>query len=263
MAIEFSCSSCQKNYRVKDELAGKTADCTACGTKIRIPMLVSAASESDLNLNNISGNQISDLIDDELPTERSATLTPAVTTSCSECGAPIVLGAVVCVSCGYDKRLGDVLETESESKFEESEKRTVADHLKRGGAFSFLGAMLAAAFWFGLVVFLGIGVQVGYPAVAVGVLAGMGMKRFYRDGSGVLAGLVASTMSLAGVFVAKALIFDYFRRANENGDTIPEFIQTDNMFSLFPWYDVLFLLAAMAIAYAFTQNNESTEPEVV
>ena len=36
MSIEFACPHCQKPYRVKKELAGKTARC-ACGQQIRIP----------------------------------------------------------------------------------------------------------------------------------------------------------------------------------------------------------------------------------
>ena len=272
MAIEFSCSSCEKSYRVKDELAGKTADCTACGAKLHIPMLVSAASESDINLkSDINLNKISDLIDDELPTEESATLTPAVTTSCSECGAPIALDAIVCVACGYDKRLGDVLETESEAQLEEGEKSTTADYLKRGGAFSFLGAILAAALWFGLAVLAEIGVSVGYPALLVGILAGVGMKRFCGEGTGPLAGLVAAVMALAGIFAAKALIFDHYRREFEiegsQGksleEVVPDAVQLDNMISMFQWYDLLIIPIAMCMAYALSQNNESTGPEMV
>lgn len=37
MSIEISCASCNKSYRVKDELAGKTAKC-GCGEKIPIPV---------------------------------------------------------------------------------------------------------------------------------------------------------------------------------------------------------------------------------
>lgn len=35
--IEFNCESCQKHYRVKDELAGKTAKCKECGNTFRVP----------------------------------------------------------------------------------------------------------------------------------------------------------------------------------------------------------------------------------
>ncbi len=35
--IEFSCPSCQKPYRVNDELAGKTAKCKQCGSAFQVP----------------------------------------------------------------------------------------------------------------------------------------------------------------------------------------------------------------------------------
>lgn len=271
MAIEFSCSSCQKNYRVKDELAGKMADCSACGAKIRIPELVSAASESDLNLkSDFNLNSLNNLIEDELPTEQSATLTPAVTTTCESCGAPINLDAVVCVACGFDKRSGDTLETESEAEIEAGEARTPADRLKRGGGFSFLGAILGAAVWFGLAWSLEIGVQVGYPALFVGALAGLGMGRFHGEGAGIMAGLVASVMALAGIFAAKALIYDNFRatfvEGSNEGKSLEELgagtIQMDSFFSAFQWYDLLLIPIAMAMAFALAGGNEPTESKV-
>ncbi|MDY3554180.1 hypothetical protein R5W24_003299 [Gemmata sp. JC717] len=40
MAIEFNCPHCQHAYRLKDELAGKTATCKTCRNKITIPQPV-------------------------------------------------------------------------------------------------------------------------------------------------------------------------------------------------------------------------------
>jgi len=37
MPIEFNCPSCQKHYRVKDELAGKQAKCKQCGNTLLVP----------------------------------------------------------------------------------------------------------------------------------------------------------------------------------------------------------------------------------
>jgi len=37
MPIEIKCSACGKAYVVKDEFAGKTAECTQCGGRIQIP----------------------------------------------------------------------------------------------------------------------------------------------------------------------------------------------------------------------------------
>ena len=40
MAIEFDCPNCQHHYRLKDELAGKTATCKNCRQKILVPQPV-------------------------------------------------------------------------------------------------------------------------------------------------------------------------------------------------------------------------------
>jgi transcription elongation factor Elf1 len=42
MAIEFNCPHCQHPYRLKDELAGKTATCKTCRHKIDIPRPLTA-----------------------------------------------------------------------------------------------------------------------------------------------------------------------------------------------------------------------------
>ncbi len=268
MAIDFSCSSCEKSYRVKEELAGKTAECSACGKKMRIPMLVSAASDSGLNLNQ----EPKGLIDDVLPTKSSATLTPAMTQKCPECTSPLALDAVLCVVCGYDKRSGDILETESEREIEKGEERTSADHLKRGGAFSFLGAMLAAGVWLGLAIALGVGVEVGYPALLVGILAGMGMKYGYGGTPSFIAGVVASVMSMAGIFAAKGLIFDHLRSQprieikqetplEEVAGEVVHVFTPETMIEMFGIYDVLFIVVAMGAAYALARGDHALKTE--
>lgn len=37
MTIEFECPDCSREYRVKDELAGRGVTCKDCGTKIHVP----------------------------------------------------------------------------------------------------------------------------------------------------------------------------------------------------------------------------------
>lgn len=37
MSIEFECSECSREYRVKDEHAGRRVTCKGCGTKIAVP----------------------------------------------------------------------------------------------------------------------------------------------------------------------------------------------------------------------------------
>ena len=44
MAIAFSCPECGKQYKVKDELAGKPVTCKTCSAAIRVPVATVAAS---------------------------------------------------------------------------------------------------------------------------------------------------------------------------------------------------------------------------
>ena len=46
MAIEFNCPHCQHQYRLKDELAGKTATCKGCRQKITIPQPITIPDDA-------------------------------------------------------------------------------------------------------------------------------------------------------------------------------------------------------------------------
>ncbi|MBN9122542.1 MAG: hypothetical protein J0I06_25915 [Planctomycetes bacterium] len=46
MAIEFNCPHCQHQYKLKDELAGKTATCKTCRKKITIPQPVTVPDDA-------------------------------------------------------------------------------------------------------------------------------------------------------------------------------------------------------------------------
>src|SRR5215211_3805113 len=37
MPIDFNCQGCGKHYRVRDELAGRVAQCKNCGQKMTVP----------------------------------------------------------------------------------------------------------------------------------------------------------------------------------------------------------------------------------
>ncbi len=50
--IEFSCQSCQKQYRVNDELAGKSAKCKACGNVLQVPF---PAAEPEVDEYGVAG----------------------------------------------------------------------------------------------------------------------------------------------------------------------------------------------------------------
>lgn len=53
--IEFTCPSCQKHYRVADELAGKKAKCKQCGNLFEVPMPELEAVEEEFEEYAIAG----------------------------------------------------------------------------------------------------------------------------------------------------------------------------------------------------------------
>jgi hypothetical protein len=54
MTISLTCPDCFRDYRVRDELAGKRVKCKACGSKIHITKPASVVSEDDDFLNTLS-----------------------------------------------------------------------------------------------------------------------------------------------------------------------------------------------------------------
>ncbi|MBN2474901.1 MAG: hypothetical protein JXB62_09865 [Pirellulales bacterium] len=81
MVIKLQCV-CGERLVAKQESAGKAAQCPSCGVRFRIPQSTMAA-----------------LLDEEGVT------TPK---KCPDCMPP---GAVVCIDCGYNKRLGRKMKT--------------------------------------------------------------------------------------------------------------------------------------------------------
>ncbi|MCC7291486.1 MAG: hypothetical protein IT449_05430 [Phycisphaerales bacterium] len=85
-----------------------------------------------------------------------------------------------------------------------------------GCIFSFIGAIVGAGLWCAIAV--GTGVELGYVAWGLGVLAGLGMYLGYRT-KNVRAGVTAAGISLVGVIGAKVFIFSYFVYGAVTGNT--------------------------------------------
>ena len=79
MAISVTCE-CGKQFKVKDELAGKRGKCAACGQVLSIPTLASSAA-----------------------LEKA---TPAPLRGCPACREALQPNAVICLHCGHDLRTG-------------------------------------------------------------------------------------------------------------------------------------------------------------
>ena len=79
MAISVTCE-CGKQFKVKDELAGKRGKCSSCGQVLSIPTLASSADPEKA--------------------------TPAPLRACPACWEALQPNAVICLHCGHDLRTG-------------------------------------------------------------------------------------------------------------------------------------------------------------
>ncbi|MEM8874299.1 MAG: hypothetical protein AAGD32_08560 [Planctomycetota bacterium] len=91
---EFACGACGKRWPWAAERAGKKAKCT-CSHVMRIPAEPEAFADED-------GDDLYGFAEDEFQPEA----TPAAASVCPSCGAGLAAGAVLCVTCGYDLRVG-------------------------------------------------------------------------------------------------------------------------------------------------------------
>lgn len=107
----FECQSCGKSYAWKPELAGKKARCK-CGAVMDIPQRVSAG-EDDLD-------RLYDLAEDDAPPRprvapTGAAAAPAAGTAngqrCPSCGSAMEPGAVLCLTCGFNLKIGRKMNT--------------------------------------------------------------------------------------------------------------------------------------------------------
>lgn len=243
MPIEFTCPSCAKKYRVKDELAGKTAKCADCTTRIRIPAATAAKSATASAPQKAAASKpsaptrssasappaaakpaeagLSSWFDEELaaaPTaavaSKSAIIPPAksptatsVSGTCPSCKKPLKPGAVVCVACGFHTKQGKKLETAKgdDEPAQKSSALGATASFGRGALFSAIGALIGAGIWAGVAI--GTGYEIGWIAWGLGGLAGLGMAYGHEDNDGTAAGITAAGISIVGILAAKFFIY--------------------------------------------------------
>ena len=96
MPIALQCGACQKQFKARDELAGKTVKCPACQTPLVIP-----GGQATPQQSAPASDGFQDLLADELP-DRPLGVPGMADTKCPGCGAVVNPEAVLCVDCGYD-----------------------------------------------------------------------------------------------------------------------------------------------------------------
>jgi hypothetical protein len=243
VAIDFACSMCHKQYRLKEELAGKSAKCS-CGHKMKVPQPseqaagrsagteppVSKVAQSPGKIRPaalaptklpaaskprpsaktepddlVGSANLSSWLDEEL---KVAAPTPPPA-RCPGCDEVMTAGSVLCTKCGYDKRTGQRravtrVAPEDEGKTKKRGKIGFASSLLRGTICSFIAAMVGAVIWAVLANLTRH--EFGFVAWALGGLTGAGMAIAHDDDDGTFAGMIAGFMSIVGIVAAKIMI---------------------------------------------------------
>jgi DNA-directed RNA polymerase subunit RPC12/RpoP len=122
MALSVRCGQCGKEFRVKDELAGKRVKCSACGQPIAIPAAAGpTAPPAPKGPQQPARGPVAprspgmppppgsvhDLLDDATVGKLVApTIVMPGQMLCPNCAKPIPMGAAVCTFCGFDFRAG-------------------------------------------------------------------------------------------------------------------------------------------------------------
>ncbi len=110
MPIRVACQ-CGAAFQAKDALAGKRVKCPKCGRALDIPKPQVAKAPAPL----------ADLLED-------AHVEEAVIPRCPECKAELKTGAVLCVVCGYDLKLGKKLKTHTSEGDDEADFANLPSH---------------------------------------------------------------------------------------------------------------------------------------
>lgn len=123
------------------------------------------------------------------------------------------------------------------------------------------GALAGAAVWAGVA--MATDLEVGYVAILVGFLAGLGVKLGARKQRGVVLQCIAAGLAVVGLLAAKYMVFAYVavKVGRENGVDL-SYLDT-RFLSVFPevlgetinGFDALFLVLALVAAYRVPKAN--------
>lgn len=120
MPIKVTCA-CGQSFAAKDELAGRTVKCPKCSQPLAIPAAGAGAAMPAAATQPMpqrpampqqplaaapAAHSAGGLFD-----EIGISAAPAGTSPCPGCRAPMPLGAILCVQCGYNLQLGRRMET--------------------------------------------------------------------------------------------------------------------------------------------------------
>lgn len=103
MTIEFRCADCGRKLRAKQGQEGEKAHCPSCGGLTVIPALEGEEPASPAKARDEGPGTLRLADDEDAPKPRKK---KAAESTCPECDEPMERGAVICIECGFDLRIG-------------------------------------------------------------------------------------------------------------------------------------------------------------
>ncbi|MGB0714461.1 MAG: hypothetical protein ACPGXK_01200 [Phycisphaerae bacterium] len=212
--ISIPCPSCSEKLKVPRAAIGRKGRCPKCQNVIVItePEPVPPPVEDEADDDLFGGGLLDDLAKQEsaAAADESSGLTKK---ACSNCGQKMPIDAVLCVSCGYDEAKGKVIQKRPAKAPKPERSGGLKSHAANVGSFgigcalSFVGALVGAAIWAG--VLIATEYEVAYIAIGLGFLSGLGMAIGYR-GEGITPGITAAGIAILGIVIGKASVFVYY-----------------------------------------------------
>lgn len=205
-ACVFCGQSCVGHARIKDA-KGHYAHKT-CAEKHSKPQSVEPEPGlTDDGLGAGLGGGMDDLLGDLEPIETDGV---AAASGCAGCGMRMEPGAVVCMNCGFDTQSGKGLKTKQLDRKPKRDSKAASIGAAAGGMavkpiLPVLGAIIGGLIGAGIWAFISyqFNVEIGWIAIGVGALCGIGAAIGSNGEGGALTGGMAALVAMASIAAGK------------------------------------------------------------
>ena len=109
--INFNCPSCGQNLEAPEDMAGDVLDCPACQKPLTVPKPAFKPLIKSPTPPQKAGTSGSVFSSDAMK-KAMAVAEQALSNKCPECNADIKEDAVICMKCGFNKKLGKKMSTD-------------------------------------------------------------------------------------------------------------------------------------------------------
>lgn len=185
--MEINCDSCGQNYEVTPEHAGMEFECSKCQATITVPANLFVSDSPQTTVPPATP-----------PAKDESARNELDSANCPKCGSVLKPGAILCIECGHNLKLG-------------MNAKTVAT-AKKAGSFGIAvaiaagTAVISALIWAGIAI--AINMEIGYVAWGIGLAVG-GSVIVMTDERSARLGTVAVMLAIGAIFLGKILYVSY------------------------------------------------------